>query len=131
MRVSTPFSTMQQRGSISFVPGSLMDWDIRSTSACSWLKLASPLAVYLDEEIDSSALAPRASSLDGKIVGLLPNWRPAAGSILQALSSLLAQRYRLKDVVMEAPARHGVMPTPQQLDALARRVDVMLVASGD
>src|SRR5437870_4589454 len=95
------------------------------------LKLASPLAVYLDEEIDSSALAPRASSLDGKIVGLLPNWRPAAGSILQALSSLLAQRYRLKDVVMEAPARHGVMPTPQQLDALARRVDVMLVASGD
>lgn len=59
------------------------------------LTVVSPLAVYLDEMSDSK-LAPRAASLDGKVLGLLPNWRPSAIHILRSLGDLLQERYQLR-----------------------------------
>jgi hypothetical protein len=97
------------------------------------MQFPSPRAVYLDEEISGSGLAPRPASLDGKIVGLLPNWRPAAVNILKSLGEFLEQRYRLKAVVMEEPLREPPSKTGmslemiyQQLDELASRVDVVI-----
>ncbi|MBI3069511.1 MAG: hypothetical protein HYY79_11710 [Betaproteobacteria bacterium] len=102
------------------------------------VKLASPLPVYLDETTVGNSLAPRPASLDGKVVGLLPNWRPAAVNILKALGALLEERFRLKAVVMEPPVRESPSRTGKlldamrgQLDDLARRVDVVIAASGD
>jgi len=87
---------------------------------------------------DTSRFAPRAATLDGKIVGLLPNWRPSAVHILRAVGTLLGERYRLKEIVMEQPVRElplrygKLLDTMQdQLDSLAKRVDVVVTATGD
>jgi hypothetical protein len=102
------------------------------------LTMLSPLAVYLDESGDAILLAPRPETLNGRVVGLLPNWRPSAVKLLQAVGALLAARSRLQAVVMEQPVRE----LPQRsaglvdqlrgaLDDLAKRVDVVITATGD
>jgi hypothetical protein len=102
------------------------------------LTLLSPLAVYLDESGPQSRLAPRPASLDGKTIGLLPNWRPSAVEILRALGTLLSERYRVKGLVMEQPVRELPIRTGKlldtmrdQLDDLSKRVDVVITATGD
>jgi hypothetical protein len=102
------------------------------------LTMVSPLPVYLDESGPQNKLAPRPASLDGKIVGLLPNWRPSAVEILRAIGALLQERYTLKDLVIEQPVRELPIRTGklldtmrQRLDDLARRVDVVITATGD
>jgi hypothetical protein len=102
------------------------------------LTMVSPLATYLDETTPASKLAPRSPSLDGKVLGLLPNWRPSAVEILRALGAMLGERYRLKQIVIEQPVRELPIRTGKlldtmkhQLDDLAARVDVVLTATGD
>ena len=99
--------------------------------------MLSPLATYFDE-ISDCRLAPRPATLDGKVVGLLPNWRPSAVHILKALGELLQERYRLKAIVMEQPVREiplragKLLDTmKEQIDGLVSRVDVVITASGD
>ena len=100
--------------------------------------MLSPLAIYLDELADASKFAPRPATLDGKVLGLLPNWRPSAVHILNSLGKLLQERYRLKAVVMEQPVRElplragKLLDTmKEQLDNLVGRVDVVITATGD
>ncbi len=102
------------------------------------LTMVSPLPIYLDESGPRNKLAPRPASLDGKIVGLLPNWRPSAVEILRAIGTLLGERYRLRDLVVEQPVRELPIRTGKlldtmrnQLDELAQRVDVVITATGD
>jgi len=102
------------------------------------LNMLSPQAAYLDLVADGNKFAPRPSSLDGKVVGLLPNWRPSAVHILAALGKLLQERFDLKGVVMEQPVRELPLRAgklidtmKEQLDDLAKRVDVVITASGD
>ncbi|MBI4192192.1 MAG: hypothetical protein HY525_16840 [Betaproteobacteria bacterium] len=102
------------------------------------LTMLTPLATYLDEISDARRLAPRPATLDGKVVGLLPNWRPSAIHILKSLGDLLQERYRLKAVIMEQPVRElplragKLLDTmKEQLDSLVGRVDVVITASGD
>jgi hypothetical protein len=94
--------------------------------------------VYLDEAADGTPLAPRPETLDGCVVGLLPNWRPSALKLLEAVGKLLAAQYHLRAVVMEQPARELPQRTgglidaiKETLDDLARRVDVVITATGD
>lgn len=101
------------------------------------LTMVSPLATYLDE-ISDSKLAPRPATLDGKVLGLLPNWRPSAIHVLRSLGDLLQERYRLKAVIMEQPVREiplragKLLDTiKEQLDSLVGRVDVVITATGD
>ena len=101
------------------------------------LTIVSPLAVYLDE-ISDSRLAPRPPTLDGKVLGLLPNWRPSAIHILRSIGELLQERYRLKEVIMEQPVRElplrdgKLLDTmKEKLDSLVARCDVVITASGD
>jgi hypothetical protein len=102
------------------------------------LTMLSPLPVYLDEMSEGTPLALRPDTLDGRIVGLLPNWRPSAVKLLQAIGQLLSERYRLQTVVMEQPARELPQRTGGLIDALggtldklAKRVDVVITATGD
>ena len=102
------------------------------------LTMLSPLPVYLDESAEGTALAPRPETLDRRIVGLLPNWRPSAAKLLAAVGQLLSERYRVQAVVMEQPARELPQRTGGLIDALggtlddlARRVDVVVTATGD
>ena len=102
------------------------------------LTMVSPLAVYLDDISNASRLAPRPATLDGKIVGLLPNWRPSAVHVLKSLGDLLQERFKLKAVVMEQPVRElplragKLLDTVQnRLDDLVGRVDIVITATGD
>lgn len=102
------------------------------------LDVVSPQSVYLDEISGSGTLAPRPSTLDGKTIGLLPNWRPSAVHILAAVGELLKERFNPKAVVMEQPMREVPINKGKiidgirdQLDDLAKRVDVVITASGD
>ena len=47
--------------------------------------MISPCVEYLDKIASSNALAQRPGSLEGKVVGLIPNWRPAAVHLLTAI----------------------------------------------
>ena len=100
--------------------------------------MVSPLAAYLDEVSSTSKLAPRPATLDGKVLGLLPNWRPSAVHVLKSLGELLQERYQLKEVIMEQPVRElplrdgKLLDTMKdQLDSMIGKVDVVLVATGD
>jgi hypothetical protein len=100
--------------------------------------MLSPLPVYLDETTAGTPLAPRPETLEGRVIGLLPNWRPSAVKLLEAVGQLLAERYRLQAVVMEQPARELPQRTGGLIDALgstlddlAERVDVVITATGD
>ncbi len=102
------------------------------------LTILSPLPVYLDETAATTPLAPRPETLDGRILGLLPNWRPSAAKLLDAVGQLLSERYRLQAVVIEQPTRELPQRTGGLIDALggtlddlAKRVDVAITATGD
>ena len=102
------------------------------------LTMLSPLPVYLDETTAGTALAPRPETLDGRVIGLLPNWRPSAVKLLEAVGQLLSERYHLQAMVMEQPARELPQRTGGLIDALggslddlAKRVDVVITATGD
>ena len=103
------------------------------------LSMISPCVDYLDEVSTGDSLAPRLPSLAGKVVGLVPNWRPAAIHLLTAVGALLRERHGVKDVIMEPPVRVSAMAgggklldgIRAQLDALALRVDVAVTATGD
>jgi hypothetical protein len=102
------------------------------------LTMLSPLPVYLDETAAGTPLAPRPETLDGRVVGLLPNWRPSAVKLLGSVGQLLAEKYRLQALILEQPARELPQRTGGLIDALggtlddlARRVDVVITATGD
>jgi hypothetical protein len=102
------------------------------------LTMLSPLPVYLDERVDDPGLAPRSASLDGKVLGLLPNWRPSAVEILQGVGQALSERFKLASVVMEQPMREVpitrgrvIDAMREKLDEIARSVDVAVAATGD
>jgi hypothetical protein len=102
------------------------------------LEMVSPQSVYLDEIAGSGTLAQRPLTLDGKTIGLLPNWRPSAVHILSAVGDLLKERFKPKAVVLEQPMREVPINKGKiidgirdQLDDLAKRVDVVITASGD
>jgi hypothetical protein len=100
--------------------------------------MLNPLPVYLDESAGAETLAPRLRSLEGKVVGLLPNWRPSAVDLLNAVGAVIQERYAPKAVIMEQPTREVPVKKGRlldgmeaQLDNLARRVDAVITASGD
>jgi hypothetical protein len=103
------------------------------------LRLKSPRAVYLDEAAARGALAQRPASLDDKVLGLFPNWRPAAPNILKSVGALVAKRFQLKEMLTEVQALESFMQQKgkladrlrEPLQAFARRVDVAVIASGD
>ncbi len=102
------------------------------------MTIMSPLPVYLDEEHSANTLAVRPPSFDGMVIGLLPNWRPSAVELLTALGEYIKERYRPKAVILEHAVSEVPMNTGKlldllqgKLDDLARRVDVVITATGD
>ena len=102
------------------------------------LSMLSPCVDYLDRIAADNALAPRPSSLEGKVAGLIPNWRPAAVHLLTEIGEQL-KAHGVREVIMEPPVRISAMAqggklldgVRAQLEALAKRVDVAVTATGD
>ena len=102
------------------------------------LTMVSPLPVYLDEQLVGAGLAPRPGSLEGKVLGLLPNWRASAVEILQGVGAALHQRFRFKEIIMEQPMREIPVSKGriidgmrEKLDGIASRIDIAIAATGD
>ena len=102
------------------------------------LQMLIPLPVYLDEAAGAESLAARLATLEGKVVGLLPNWRPSAFDLLKAVGEVLKERCHVAEIVLEQPTREVPVKKGRlldgmdaQLDDLARRVDAVITATGD
>jgi hypothetical protein len=102
------------------------------------LEMLTPLPVYRDEIVSADSLATRLDTLEGKVIGLLPNWRPSAFDLLKALGEVLKERCRVAEIVLEQPTREVPVKKGRlldgmdaQLDDLARRVDAVITATGD
>ena len=79
----------------------------------------------------STSPAPRSESLDGAVVGLLGNGRPNSVKLLDAVYSMLQDRYQFKDVV-RLNKSDASRPAPQQMiDQLLERCDLVITGIGD
>ena len=102
------------------------------------VQMLTPIPIYPDEIAGADSLAQRPLSLEGKVIGLLPNWRPSALHLLKMLGTVMEERCRPKAVILEQPTREVPVRKGRlldgmsdQLDDLARRVDVVITATGD
>ncbi|MDB5926415.1 MAG: hypothetical protein JWN13_5351 [Betaproteobacteria bacterium] len=102
------------------------------------LEMLTPLPVYRDEIVGADSLATRLDTLEGRVIGLLPNWRPSAFDLLKALGEVLKERCGVAEIVLEQPTREVPVKKGRlldgmdaQLDDLARRVDAVITATGD
>jgi hypothetical protein len=77
-----------------------------------------------------SALAPRLSALDGKVLGLLANGKVNAGHLLDLVREGLEARYRVREVVVRAKPSASRVADAETLQALAR-CDAVVTAVGD
>ena len=102
------------------------------------LQMFAPLPIYRDEADGANSLAPRRGTIEGLVVGLLPNWRPSAFDLLKAVGQVIEERCRPAAVILEQPTREVPVRKGRlldgmsaQLDDLARRCDVVITATGD
>ena len=75
-------------------------------------------------------LAARPIDLVGKVVGLLDNTKEQGGIILETVAQALRERYGVKDVIIERKEAFSKPASPQQIDGLAKRVQVAAAAVG-
>ena len=85
------------------------------------LTMLSPLPVYLDETAEGAALAPRPETLDGRVVGLLPNWRPSAVKLLTAVGQLLSERLKTRRLPLSGGTSAAKSSTLLPLRRMRRR----------
>ena len=102
------------------------------------MQMFAPIPRYLDEIAGSETLAKRLGTLEGKVIGLLPNWRPSAFDLLKAVGEVIQERCKTREIILEQPTREVPVKKgrlldgmAQQLDDLASRVDAVITASGD
>ena len=102
------------------------------------LQMFAPTPRYLDEIDGIETLAKRLGTLEGKVIGLLPNWRPSAYDLLKAVGDVLKERCNPREIILEQPTLEVPVKKGRlldgmsgQLDDLARRVDAVITASGD
>src|SRR5262245_58022174 len=90
------------------------------------LGMLSPCVDYLDLVAASGALASRPAALEGKVIGLIPNWRPAAVHILTEVGRQLQDRYGIKQVVLQPPVRVSAMAQGGKLlDGIREQLNVL------
>jgi len=75
-------------------------------------------------------LAVRPIDLVGKVVGLLDNTKEQGNVILETVAQALRERYGVKEVIIERKEAFSKPASPQQIDALAKRVQVAAAAVG-
>ena len=92
-----------------------------------------PITTVLDPTAVTSAipaaLAPRRTSLDGLVLGLLHNTKPGGDILLRGIADRLSADYQLKGVVQ----RHKNLPSVPAsfLRAMAEECDVVVAALAD
>ena len=75
-------------------------------------------------------LAVRPIDLVGKVVGLIDNTKEQGNIILETVAIALRDRYGVKEVIIERKEAFSKPASPQQIDALAKRIQVAAAAVG-
>ena len=87
-----------------------------------------PTAVAIEAEAN---MAPRLSSLDGKVLGLLDNSKHNASALLKMVGDLFSDQFELKDIKF-ASKLDASRPVPKEtVQKLAAESDFAVVAIGD
>ena len=74
--------------------------------------------------------AARPIDLAGKVIGMIDNTKEQADVILATVAEELRVRYGVKDVIIERKEAFSRPATAEQIDSLAKRVQVAAAAVG-
>ena len=96
------------------------------TSSGRTVRVYDPTA---DPKSTGVTLAPRLTTFQGKVVGILDNGKPNAGAVMLGVAERLRAGYGVRDIVKREKPVAGP-PSPQALEDLAR-CDFALVGSSD
>ncbi len=76
-------------------------------------------------------LAPRDTTLDGKVVGLFSNNKPHSVELLRMIADVMKERYSIKGVVEHNKGGHQWTAKPEDLRAMSSRCDVAIHATAE
>ena len=79
----------------------------------------------------SAGIAARATSLDGKVIGLLSNNKPNSEDLLRMVADLVKKKYAIKEVIEANKGTHRIPAPPEIIDDLVSRCDVVITATAE
>ena len=79
----------------------------------------------------SQGIAPRLTSLDGKIVGLLSNNKPNSEDLLRMVADLVKEDYAITGVIEANKGSHRIPAPADMIDDLVSRCDVVITATAE
>jgi hypothetical protein len=92
---------------------------------------------FMDPSAESNAvrvaMAPRPSTLDGKVMALFDNGKPNANRLAQMVGDLIREKYNIKDVTLTGKGDFSRPAAKELMDKITeeRGFDFAIVAVGD
>ena len=80
---------------------------------------------------ENTGIAPRLSSLNGMVIGLLSNNKPNSELLLRDVADMLKRQYAVKDVVEANKGSHRIPAPTEMIADLAERCDVVITATAE
>ncbi len=97
-----------------------------SDQHANWVEILDPTLKLTDV----NTLAPRLSSLEGKVLGLLDNTKEKADVFLTTLGESLQARYQLKTVILRRKASYSTVAAEPIINELSEACDCVITAMG-
>ncbi len=94
----------------------------------NWIEVLVPT---LETRGPSGVMAPRLSTLDGKVIGLLWNIKPHGDQILRMVVDHLKEKYKIRNVILERKTYLGNQTPDDILNRLAESCDAVITGVGD
>lgn len=80
---------------------------------------------------ENTGIAPRPSSLNGMVIGLLSNNKPNSELLLRDVADMLKRQYAVKGVVETNKGSHRIPAPTEMIADLAERCDVVITATAE
>lgn len=91
------------------------------------------VTLYPNDETNPvpAMLAPRDTTLDGKVVGLFSNNKPHSVELLRLIADIIKERYSLKGIAEHNKGGHQWTAKPEDLRDISGRCDVAIHATAE